>query len=107
MKKLLLPLVALATLSLISLSANAVCNRTGDVVRVSNTNTTSFIYLRAGALNNFYYVFTATDLDMRAAANAAVASGVRTQIIGNAGSCGTAATGGRPGGVATRIRLKP
>ena len=104
-KKLLLPLIGLTALSAASLNANATCTVTGHVIRVSAFTTSAVVYLRTGALINFYYNFTITDPEVRQAANHALTSGQRTQITGNATSCPTTGDS-RSGGTATTVRVQ-
>lgn len=106
------PLVGIllgAAIAMSPLAASAACLQTGEIVRVSNTATTSFVYLRNLALTNFYYVCTTTDPDLRSAANSSAAGGnSRAQIDGTVSSCAAAGFGGaRSIGTCTQVRLRP
>jgi len=87
-------------------AAHATCIVTGQVVRVSHPAGGAVAYLRDSSLAKFYYYFTVTDLYLVIAVNTAVASGVSTEVTGDASSCPT--TGLElDGGVATLIRVQP
>ena len=90
MKKLLIAIVVLGVWSLLSVTAEAVCDRTFvHVVRVTTQPGTalSYIFYRDNALTNYYWMCTTTDAKLVDAALAAQNGLTRALIRGDAASC--------------------
>jgi hypothetical protein len=69
------------------LTAQAVCSQIGEVVRVTDTATTSTAFLRTSALSSVVWFGSTLDPDLRNALRSCENSRHRCQLIGNAAAC--------------------
>lgn len=92
------------------LAANALCAKSGTVVRVTayadGYGTYHFIYMKTSPLSQFYYRAQTADDNMVEIANNALTSQTRVTIQGNARTCPTSGTG-RDMGILRYIIVNP
>jgi hypothetical protein len=77
---------------LFPLAAKAACSVSGEVVRIFDDGTSTFVYLRSLTLGPFYYLGATTNDHLRAAARSCESSRHRCTLIGNLTSCPTTGT---------------
>ena len=77
---------------LLPLTATAACSVTGEVVRIIDDGTTTFVFLRSNTLATFYYLGETTNDNLRAAARSCESSRHRCTLIGDLTTCVTTGT---------------
>jgi hypothetical protein len=77
---------------LFPLAATAACSVSGEVVRIFDDGTTTYVFLRTSALSTFYYLGVTTNDHFRAAARSCESSRHRCTLIGNLTACPTTGT---------------
>jgi hypothetical protein len=90
---------------LFPLAAKAACSVTGEVVRIFDDGTTTYVYLRSLTLGTFYYLGVTTNDNLRAAARSCQNSRHRCTLIGEA-TCPTTGTA-RNIGILTSVYTNP
>ncbi|HSD61592.1 MAG TPA: hypothetical protein VLC55_12135 [Burkholderiales bacterium] len=112
MKRIIILALAIAALSfVVAGTADAVCNQTGEIVRVQTTpgGGATTIFLRNTNISNFTWFAATTDLKIAEMAAAAVANRNRAQIVTSAAACPGIVNGANlaMGGVITTFFLFP